>query len=114
MPVFEELVRSRAAGKKAALALIVQCVGSSPQKEEAKMLVREDGAIVGTLGGGCLEEDVRQVCLAAIGEGIAVSIVARMIEVRRTHERTDCGAAPRGAALAAHGCRETQAAAPLR
>ena len=80
MPVFEELVRSRAAGKKAALALIVQCVGSSPQKEGAKMLVREDGTIVGTLGGGCLEEDVRQVCLAAIEEGTATTISVGLTE----------------------------------
>lgn len=80
MPVFEELVRSRAAGKKAALALIVQCVGSSPQKEGAKMLVREDGAIVGTLGGGCLEEEVRQVCLGAIEEGTARTISVELTE----------------------------------
>jgi xanthine dehydrogenase accessory factor len=80
MPVFEELVRSRSQGKKAALALIVQCVGSSPQKEGAKMLVHEDGAIVGTLGGGCLEEEVRQVCLAAIEEGTARTISVGLTE----------------------------------
>ena len=80
MPVFEELVRSRAQGKKAALALIVECMGSSPQKEGAKMLVREDGTIVGTLGGGCLEEKVRQVCLAAIKEGTATTISVGLTE----------------------------------
>jgi xanthine dehydrogenase accessory factor len=80
MPVFEELVRSRAAGKKSALAIIVDCVGSSPQKEGAKMLVREDGTIVGTLGGGCLEEEVRQVCLAAMQEGTATTISVGLTE----------------------------------
>ncbi len=80
MPVFEELVRSRAEGKKSALALIVECVGSSPQKEGAKMLVREDGTIVGTLGGGCLEEEVRQVCLAAIQEGTPTTISVELTE----------------------------------
>jgi xanthine dehydrogenase accessory factor len=80
MPVFEELVRSRAQGKKAALAMIVQCSGSSPQKEGAKMLVRADGTIVGTLGGGCLEEDVRQVCLAAIEEGTPRTISIGLTE----------------------------------
>ena len=80
MPVFEELVRSRLQGKKAALALIVQCVGSSPQKEGAKMLVHEGGATVGTLGGGCLEEEVRQVCLAAIEEGTARTISVGLTE----------------------------------
>jgi xanthine dehydrogenase accessory factor len=80
MPVFEELVRARSQGRKAALALIVQCVGSSPQKEGAKMLVREDGTIVGTLGGGCLEEEVRQVCLAAMEEGAARTISVGLTE----------------------------------
>jgi xanthine dehydrogenase accessory factor len=80
MPVFDELVRSRAEGKKSALALIVQCVGSSPQKEGAKMLVRSDGTTVGTLGGGCLEEEVRQVCLAAMEEGTATTISIGLTE----------------------------------
>ena len=80
MPVFEELVRSRALGAKAALAIIVQCAGSAPQKEGAKMLVRADGTIVGTLGGGCLEEEVRQVCLAAIEEGTARTIRVGLTE----------------------------------
>jgi xanthine dehydrogenase accessory factor len=80
MPVFEELVRARSQGRKAALALIVQCAGSSPQKEGAKMLVRADGTLVGTLGGGCLEEEVRLVCLAAMEEGTARTISVGLTE----------------------------------
>jgi len=80
MPVYEELVRSRAEGRRSALAVIVESVGSSPQKEGAKMLVREDGTIVGTLGGGCLEEEVRQVCLAAIREGTPTTISVGLTE----------------------------------
>ncbi len=58
MDVFEELVRLRRAGQKCALATIVEVRGSIPSHETAKLLVREDGSIVGTIGGGCVEAEV--------------------------------------------------------
>jgi xanthine dehydrogenase accessory factor len=58
MDVFEELVRLRRLGQKCALATIVRVNGSIPSFESAKMLVREDGSIVGTIGGGCVEAEV--------------------------------------------------------
>ena len=58
MDVFDELVRLRALGQKCALATIVQVNGSIPSYESAKLLVREDGSIVGTVGGGCVEAEV--------------------------------------------------------
>lgn len=56
--VFEELVRLRRAGRKCALATIVEVNGSIPSYESAKMLIRDDGTIVGTIGGGCVEAEV--------------------------------------------------------
>ena len=58
MDVFEELVRLRKLGQKCALATIVQVRGSIPSYESAKLLVREDGSMVGTIGGGCVEAEV--------------------------------------------------------
>ena len=58
MDIYEEILRLRRAGQKSALATIVQVNGSIPSFESAKMLVREDGSIVGTVGGGCVEADV--------------------------------------------------------
>jgi len=58
MDVFDELVRLRGLGQKCALATIVQVNGSIPSYESAKLLVREDGSIVGTIGGGCVEAEV--------------------------------------------------------
>lgn len=40
-----------------ALATIVRAQGSTPQRVGAKMVVYEDGRIVGTIGGGCYEND---------------------------------------------------------
>src|SRR3990172_6296814 len=58
MDVFEEISRLRKAGIKAALATIVNVRGSIPSYESAKLLVREDGSIFGTVGGGCVEAEV--------------------------------------------------------
>jgi xanthine dehydrogenase accessory factor len=58
MDIFEEIVRIRRAGQRAALATIVHTDGSIPSYESSRMLVREDGSIAGTIGGGCVEADV--------------------------------------------------------
>jgi xanthine dehydrogenase accessory factor len=56
--IYDEIVRLRRLGQKCAVATIVQVNGSIPSYESAKMLVREDGSIVGTIGGGCVEAEV--------------------------------------------------------
>lgn len=40
------------------VATVVRTSGSTPQKSGAKLLVRDDGSGVGTLGGGCVEGDI--------------------------------------------------------
>lgn len=58
MDVFDELIRLRNLGQKCALATIVQVRGSIPGFQSAKLLVREDGSLAGTIGGGCVEAEV--------------------------------------------------------
>jgi|SRR5690348_8343514 len=58
MDLFEEIVRMRREGRRGALATIVHTNGSIPSYESSRMLVREDGSIAGTIGGGCVEADV--------------------------------------------------------
>ena len=58
MDIYDEIVRLRKAGQKCALATIVQVRGSIPSFESAKLLVREDGSMMGTVGGGCVEAEV--------------------------------------------------------
>lgn len=58
MDLFDEIVRLRRGGQKCALATIVQVNGSIPSYESAKLLVREDGSMIGTIGGGCVEAEV--------------------------------------------------------
>lgn len=58
MDVLAEALRLRRAGQRCALATIIEVNGSIPSFECAKMLVREDGSIAGTIGGGCVEAEV--------------------------------------------------------
>ena len=58
MDLFEEIVKLRREGKRCALATIVHVNGSIPSFESSRMLVREDGSIAGTIGGGCVEAEV--------------------------------------------------------
>ncbi len=58
MDIYDELTRLRRLGQKCALATIVQVRGSIPSFESAKLLVREDGSMLGTIGGGCVEAEV--------------------------------------------------------
>ena len=58
--IYEEIVALRQQGRKGAVATIVNVRGSIPSFETAKMLIRDDGSILGTVGGGCVEAEVWQ------------------------------------------------------
>jgi xanthine dehydrogenase accessory factor len=55
--VFAAVADALARGEPAALVTIVATHGSTPQRVGAKMLVFDDGRIIGTIGGGCYEND---------------------------------------------------------
>ena len=55
--VFAAVADALERGESAALVTIVATTGSTPQRVGAKMLVFSDGRIVGTIGGGCYEND---------------------------------------------------------
>jgi xanthine dehydrogenase accessory factor len=53
----------------AALATIISTKGSTPRKAGARMLIYRDGRILGTIGGGCGESEVRLQALSVIDSG---------------------------------------------
>ena len=55
--VFAALAAALEAGEPVALVTITGSTGSTPQRVGAKMLVYEDGRTVGTIGGGCYENE---------------------------------------------------------
>jgi len=67
--IWEEIVALRAKGESAALATVVSTTGSTPREQGAKMLIRQDGSILGTVGGSLLEGQVREEAKNVIREG---------------------------------------------
>ena len=67
--ILHELVDVIHRGKSVAFATLVETRGSTPQKAGASMLVFADGSQTGTLGGGCVEAEVKQRALRLLDEG---------------------------------------------
>ena len=56
--IFGELERGIGQGGRVALATVAATHGSTPQVPGARLLIFEDGRMVGTVGGGCVEAEV--------------------------------------------------------
>ena len=65
----EELVRTVQDGGAVAWTMLVETRGSTPQKAGAVMLVFPDGSQAGTLGGGCVEAEVKRKALQLLDQG---------------------------------------------
>ncbi len=57
------------AGQPCVYCSLVETRGSTPQKAGASMLVFPDGSQAGTLGGGCVEAEVKRKALATLADG---------------------------------------------
>lgn len=64
-----ELTRSLDQGRDCVYCAVVETRGSTPQKAGAAMLVYPDGSQAGTLGGGCVEAEVKQRALRVLHNG---------------------------------------------
>jgi len=67
--VYEQIARAQAEGKRLAVATIITTSGSTPQRTGAKLLVFEDGRMLGTVGGGCVEADAWAEARTALADG---------------------------------------------
>lgn len=67
--LLQRLRTTHASGQPVAMTLLVETRGSTPQKAGAAMLVFPDGSQAGTLGGGCVEAEVKRRALAILLEG---------------------------------------------
>src|SRR5437588_614475 len=66
--VLQALIAAIDAGRSVAWCRLVETRGSTPQKAGAAMLVYEDGSQAGTLGGGCVEAEVKRRALALLAD----------------------------------------------
>src|SRR6266480_2671936 len=71
--IMRELLRELTAaldqGRDCVYCALVETRGSTPQKAGAAMLVFPDGSQAGTLGGGCVEAEVKRRALHALNKG---------------------------------------------
>ena len=71
MDLFEKLSEYRRRGEGVVLCTVVRTQGSVPRRAGAKMLVRADGGIDGTVGGGEMESRTIDAALEALRTGDA-------------------------------------------
>jgi xanthine dehydrogenase accessory factor len=89
--IYEEIVRSRREGDRAALATVVQVKGSTPRSKGSKMFIRSDGSFLGSIGGGCLESEVWEAAMKVIKEGTSQIIDFDLTGKKATKEGLICG-----------------------
>ncbi|MDA0840417.1 MAG: XdhC family protein [Planctomycetota bacterium] len=68
--LYNQIIELSQAGLKCALCTLVSTRGSTPQTAGAKLLVFPDGKTAGTIGGGCVEAEVRRRALQALDSGV--------------------------------------------
>jgi xanthine dehydrogenase accessory factor len=67
-------------GVKCALATIVSVRGSTPRSAGACMLVRADGSLAGTVGGGKWEAEVQRIALESLQTGQPVLVAPKYLD----------------------------------
>jgi len=87
----ETILEIEAAGEKAALCMLVWSKGSVPMSRRAKMIVRQDGSTLGTVGGGCLEDMVWKQAQAALQDGRVRSLWYSLTEYEAEDAGLICG-----------------------
>ncbi|MHB1924243.1 MAG: XdhC family protein [Acidimicrobiales bacterium] len=67
--VLGDIERWRRAGRRVALARVVDVIGSGPRDPGATMAVNEDGEVAGSVSGGCVEGAVLTEALGVLEAG---------------------------------------------
>ena len=67
--LFRDLARWRSQGKQIALARVVDLEGSGPRDPGAAMAVSQDGEVIGSVSGGCVEGAVVTEALEVLATG---------------------------------------------
>ena len=78
--VYDAIERALNEGEPLVVATVASARGSTPRKPGAKMAVRQDGSICGTIGGGCGEAEVWQAAMDTMRDGQARVVTVDLTE----------------------------------
>jgi xanthine dehydrogenase accessory factor len=81
--IYQALAQLESSHQAAALCTIIRSQGSTPRGVNSKMMVYPDGSIVGTVGGGELENRVIAEGLAALEDGQSRILPYAMVDPQR-------------------------------
>tara|TARA_B100000925_G_scaffold156933_1_gene117887 strand:- start:1225 stop:1551 length:327 start_codon:yes stop_codon:yes gene_type:complete len=71
----ENAVKWLEQGHKVAIATVVKTWGSAPRKAGSQLAIRDDGLMVGSVSGGCVEGDVVENALEIINKPNSVKLL---------------------------------------
>ena len=86
-----QVAACRRQGERGVLSSLVASSGSIPMSERAKMLVKEDGQVLGTIGGGCLEAEIIGVGRDVLRTGIPQISRFTLTEEQAGESGLNCG-----------------------
>lgn len=84
---FQTLQALIEAGQPFVLCTVIASYGSTPQKPGSKLVVKADGSLVGTVGGGAIEKQIIDAALALLDDPGASTTT---LETHLTHELGMC------------------------
>lgn len=89
--IYEEIAAQLQQGKPVVQATIIQTKGSTPRREGSHMLIKQDGQLVGTVGGGCGEAGVIQKARLSLVDGKIREETADLTEDIALESEAVCG-----------------------
>src|SRR5688572_29317301 len=89
--LFREIIERCGGGERLALCTVVGSRGSAPQESGARMLVLADGQTLGTLGGGCVEAEVRRQGVELIAASTSTLLTLKLDHDYGWHDGLICG-----------------------
>jgi xanthine dehydrogenase accessory factor len=89
--VLKTLVKIEKEKIPAALISMTASAGSTPRKAGSQVIVFPDGAIVGTIGGGCSEADAKREALNCLDTGYAQNMKLKLTADAAADEGMACG-----------------------
>lgn len=89
--VYEAIVVASDAGRRVALATVIDARGSTPRGTGSKMVIDPEAGLVGTIGGGCGEGDVIEAAREVLETGRPKRVRVELTDAEDSWSPAVCG-----------------------